>query len=192
MTRKLASALSSSMPAADARMSDDETSIQVLRAGSAIAIVFLVIYLAYDLWSGRGGASYGGIFHWVTVVGALGFLAASFTRGFRTHWKLWNLLFSILLISIFIMISAQTQEGDSRFIAILLFPVATAAFINWEWQWQALMGLACLVLYGVAQLLVPLPSDSVYRWFGLLAAIALARVHFIFHRRLSATPRRAG
>ncbi len=34
-------------------MTDDETSIQVLRAGSAIAIVFLVIYLAYDLWSTR-------------------------------------------------------------------------------------------------------------------------------------------
>ena len=75
MMRKLESVLSSSIPAADARMSDDETSIQVLRAGSAIAIVFLVIYLAYDLGSGRGGASYGGIFHWVTVVGALGFLA---------------------------------------------------------------------------------------------------------------------
>ncbi len=174
MTQKLVALLSSSVPAADARMSDDETSIQVLRAGSAIAIVFLAIYLAYDLRSGRGGASYGGILHSVTVFGALIFLAASFTRGFRAHWKLWNLLFSVMLISIFIMISVQTQEGDSRFIAILLYPVATAAFINWEWQWQALMGLACLVLYGIAQLLVPLPSDSVYRWFGLLAAIALA------------------
>ena len=111
-------------------------------------------------------------------------------RGFRTHWKLWNLLFSILLISIFITISAQTQEGDSRFIAILLYPVATAAFINWEWQWQALMGLACLVLYGIAQLLVPLPSDSVYRWFGLLAAIALAQcISFfigVYRQRLDA------
>ena len=99
MTRRLASAVSSSIPAADARMSDDETSIQVLRAGATIAIVFLVIYLAYDLWSGQRRRSYGGIFHWVTVIGALAFLAATFTRGFRAHWKLWNLLFSILLLS---------------------------------------------------------------------------------------------
>ena len=60
---KLAAAFSSSIPAADTRMSDDETSIEVLRAGSSIAIVFLIIYLAYDLWSGRGGAFFGAIFH---------------------------------------------------------------------------------------------------------------------------------
>ncbi len=109
------------------------------------------------------------------VAAALAFLAASFRRGFRTHWKLWNLLFAILLISIFIMISARSQEGDSQ---LRRDPVASGRNRRVRQssggQWQALMGLACLVLYGIAQLLVPLPSDSVYRWFGLLAAIALA------------------
>jgi signal transduction histidine kinase len=171
---KLFATFASSMPAADARMSDDETSIQVLRAGSTIAIVFLVIYLFYDLWPGRGGTFFGAIFHWITVLATLLFLAASFTRGFRTHWKLWNLLFSIMLISIFIMISSQTREADSRYIAILLFPVATAAFVNWEWKWQALMGLSCIALYGLAELSVPLAEDSIHRWLGLFAAVALA------------------
>jgi len=174
IAEKSAAIFSSSIPAADARMSDDKTSIQVLRAGSSIAIVFLVIYLAYDLWSGRGGTFFSEIFHWLTVLATLAFLAASFTRGFRTHWKLWNLLFSIMLISVFIMISSETQEGDSRYIAILLFPVATAAFVNWEWQWQALMGLSCIVLYGLAELFIPVPGDSAYRWLGLFAAVALA------------------
>jgi signal transduction histidine kinase len=172
IAEKLAAMVSSSIPGADARLSDDETSIQVLRAGCSIAMVFLVVYLAYDLWS--GATLFGAIFHWITVLATLGFLAASFTRAFRTHWKLWNLLFSLMLIAIFIMISAQTREGDSRFIVILLFPVATAAFVNWEWQWQALMGLSCIVLYGLAGLLVPLPGDSIHRWFGLFAAVALA------------------
>jgi len=171
---KLASAFSSSMPAADARMTDEETSIQVLRAGSSISILFLVAYLVYDFWSGQGGTFFGSIFHWLTVLGALAFFVATWTRGFRRHWKHWNLLFAILLISIMILISADTQEGDSRYITILLYPVATAAFINWEWYWQALMGLTCLVLYGLAELLVPVPGDSVHRWFGLFAAIALA------------------
>jgi len=155
-------------------MSDDETSIQVLRAGSAIAIVFLILYLAYDLRSGRGGTFFDAIFHWITVLATLSFLAASFTRGFRKHWKVWTLLFSIMLISIFIMISSETQEGDSRYITILLFPVATAAFVNWEWRWQALMGLSCIALYGLAQLLIPVPGDSIHRWLGLFAAVALA------------------
>ncbi len=174
VAEKLTTIFSSSMPAADVRMSDEETSIQVLRAGSAIAIVFLFIYLAYDFWSGRDGTFYSEIFHWVTILATLAFLAASFTQGFRTHWKLWNLLMAILLISIFILISSETQEGDSRYIAVLLYPVATAAFVNWEWQWQALMGLSCLALFGLAELLVPLPGDSIYRWLGLLAAGALA------------------
>ncbi len=170
----LAAAFASTTPGADARMSDDETSIQVLRAGSAIAIVFLIIYLAYDLWSGPGGTLFGAIFHWITILATLSFLVASFSHRFRTHWKLWNLLFSIMLMSIFVVISSETGEGDSRYIAILLFPVATAAFVNWEWQWQALMGLSCLVLYGLASLLVPVPGDSIHRWFGLFAAVALA------------------
>jgi signal transduction histidine kinase len=174
IAEKLTAAFSASMPSADARMSDEETSIRVLRAGSLIAIVFLVIYLAYDFWSGRGGAVSSEIFHWITIFAASAFLAASFTRGFRIHWKLWNLLFAIVLISIFIMISAQTQEGDSRYIAVLLYPVATAAFINWKWQWQGVMGLSCLALFGVAELLVPVPGDSIYRWLGLLAAVTLA------------------
>ncbi len=155
-------------------MSDDETSIQVLRAGSSIALVFLAIYLVYDLWSAPGGTWFGSIFHWITILATLGFLVASFTRGFRTHWKLWNLLFSIMLISIFIMISSETHEGDSRYITILLFPVATAAFINWEWQWQALMGLSCIALYGLAEIVIPVPGDSFHRWLGLFAAVALA------------------
>jgi signal transduction histidine kinase len=163
-------------------MSDDETSIKVLRAGSSIAILFLVIYLVYDLWAGGGATLVGAIFHWFTVLATLSFLGASFTRGFRTRWKLWNLLFSIMLISVFIVISAETHEGDSRYITMLLFPVATAAFINWEWQWQALMGLASLALYGLAELLVPLPEDSIHRWFGLFAAVALAECISFFIR----------
>src|SRR6185437_6705846 len=88
--KKLASAFSSSLPAGNARMSDDETSVQVLRAGSSISIVFLIGYLAFFL--------------------------ATWTPGFRRHWKHWNLLFAVLLISIIIMISSETQEGESRYI----------------------------------------------------------------------------
>ncbi len=79
-----------------------------------------------------------------------------------------------MLISVNILISSETMEGDARYITLLLFPVATAAFVNWEWQWQALMGFACLVLYGLAWILIPVPGDTFARWLGLFAAIALA------------------
>jgi signal transduction histidine kinase len=190
MADRLAAAFSSALPGADARMSDDETSIAVLRAGSSIAIVFLVIYLVYDLWAGDGGTSFGAIFHWITILATLSFLAASWTRGFRSHWKAWTLAFSIFLIAVFILISSETREDDSRYIAILLFPVATAAFVNWESRWQTLMGAACLALYGFAVFLVPLPGDSPHRWFGLFAAVALAQcISFfigVYRQRLDA------
>ena len=171
---QVATAFASSLPAPGARLSDDETSIQVLRAGASISIVFLIVYLVYDVWSREGGTSFGAIFHWVTVAGSLAFFIATWTSSFREHWKHWTLLFAILLISVFILISSETQEGESRYITIVLFPVATAAFVNWEWQWQAMMGFACLVLFAVAGLVVPVPGDSFHRWLGLLAAIALA------------------
>src|SRR5580704_3622345 len=53
IAERLAAAFSSSIPGVDARMSDEETSIQVLRAGSSIAILFLLAYLVYDFWTGQ-------------------------------------------------------------------------------------------------------------------------------------------
>lgn len=187
---RLVSVFSSSVPGADARMSDDETSIQVLRAGSTVAIVFMIAYLAADLWERQGGTQFGTIFHWITILSALSFFIATWTPGFRKHWKHWTLFFAILVISVNILISSETLEGEARFITLLLFPVATAAFVNWEWHWQALMGLACLVLYGLAWVLIPVPGDTGARWLGLLAAIALAQcISFfigVYRRRIDA------
>ena len=156
------------------RLTDDESAIQVLRTGSAAAIVFLLVFLLYDHYARHGAAFSSTLLHWITVAGAMGFFAATWTRAFSRFWKLWNLLFCVLLISIFIVISAETGEGDSRFAAVLLIPIATAAFVNWGWRWQAAMGLACIVLYGFAEMLVPISAGSFNRWMALLAAVMLA------------------
>ena len=174
IAERLAAAVSSSIPAADARMSDEQTSIQVLRAGSSIAIVFLLAYLIYDVWMGQATTLFGTIFHWATVIGALAFFIGTWTSSFREHWKHWTLLFAIGLMVVQILISSESQEGEARYITILLFPVATAAFVNWEWQWQALIGLACIVLYALAEFVIPIPGDGFNRWLGLLSALALA------------------
>jgi hypothetical protein len=42
------------------------------------------------------------------------------------------------------------------------------------------MGLACLVLYGLAWVLIPVTGDTSARWLGLFAAIALAQCISIF------------
>ena len=187
---RIASIFSSSLPGTDTRISDDDTSIQVLRAGSTVAIVFMIAYLALDVWSRQGGTRFGAIFHWVTVLSALAFFIATWSHAFRNHWKHWTLLFAILVITFNIMISSETLEGEARYITLLLFPVATAAFVNWEWHWQALMGLACIILYALAWFLIPVPGDTFARWLGLFAAIALAQcISFfigVYRRRIDA------
>ncbi len=162
-------------------LSDDAGAMQMQRFVLAIGAFFLLVYLLYDLRLANGPFSGAMVSHWVAVGVTLLFFVATWTAGFRRHWKPGNLFFGVLLVSIFILISAQTHEGDSRFCAVLLFPAATAAFLNWGWRWQAAMGAACIVLYAIAQICVPIPgAASYYRWFGLIAAVALAECTALF------------
>lgn len=168
----------------EAALDDDALAIQVLRTAGSIAILFLLAYLAYDLHRSGGRFTLAALYHWVTIAAVLLFFGLTWTRGFRRYWRFWNLAFCVALVSLFILISRQTGEGDSRYIAILLFPAATASFVNWGWRWQALMGGCCIAMYAAAELLVPLPgSGSVYRWMGLLAGIVLAQATAIFLER---------
>jgi signal transduction histidine kinase len=162
-------------------MTEDEAAIQVLRAGASIGVLFLLVYLAADL-DRRGGVTSGiALMHWAGVLAAVVFLAATWSSGFRRLWKLWNLLICIVLIAFFIGISALTHEADSRFVAVLLIPVASAAFVNWGWRWQTLLGLACIALYALGEVLVPIAGDgSFYRWTGLFAAVVIAEFIALF------------
>lgn len=165
----------------DPGMSEDDAAIQMLRAGGSLAILFLLAYLALDIDARSGTILPAAILHWAALLAAVVFLAATWTGAFRRYWKLWNLLFCVVLIAIFIAISAHTREADSRFVVMLLLPVAAAAFVNWGWKWQALLGLACIGLYALSETLVPISgSGSIYRWLGLFAAVILAEFIALF------------
>ena len=172
-------------------MSADETAVQLIRAGSAVAVVFMIIFLVSDLWSVPAVSFSGTILHGLGILATLAFFAATFTAGFHLHWKLWNLLFAILLLSIFVLISAQTQESDSRYIALLLYPVATGAFVNWEWQWQTLLGLACVTLYGIAEDLCPPAGCFASSMVGAVRGDGAGRLYVIVYRSLPLAHRRA-
>ena len=102
-------------------MSNDESAIQVLRAGSTIAIVFLVIYLVDDLVVASRREPCDRDLPLGNRYRGADIFRRDLDQRFRDYWKLWNLLFCIVVISIFIMISAQTHEGDSRFVAVCCF-----------------------------------------------------------------------
>ncbi len=163
------------------RPEDDEIAIQALRTGLSVGSLFLLAYLAYDSHRMGGGLSAMVMYHWATVVAALLLYGLSWTRGFRRHWRIFSLIFADALIVLFILISSHTRDPDPRFIAVLLFPFATASLVNWDWRWQGMMGASCAALYAVGEKLVPLPgSGSFYRWLGVLAAVTLAHSLAVF------------
>lgn len=167
--------------ASGAFASEDEAAIQLLRTSGSIAIFFLIAYMVYDLGGDLSSSSMLAFYHWLSISMALLFFGVTWTSVFRRHWRFCVLIFSIGLLAMFILISGQSREADSRYVAILLFPIATASFVDWGWRWQGLMSAVCIALYALARTVVPLAADdSFYRWLGLFAAVMLAQATAVF------------
>jgi signal transduction histidine kinase len=162
---------------------DDDEALQVLKLGGSIGLIFLIIYTVFVLRGARAEAPEAG-YYWLILSGTLLFFGVTWTNWFRRLWKFWTLGFCGFLMAMFVLISTFTQDPESRFIAIILIPLATASFVSWGPRWQAAMGALCVAIYAAADFLAPIESASnVYRWFGLAAAIAFAQCTAIFIER---------
>ena len=169
---------------------DDEESLRVLKLGGALGIFMMLAYLAYDQHV-RGQQAPGSGLHWILLGISLLFFSLVWTRAFKRNWKLWTLLYICFLIAMFIAISHFTGDPESRFIAITLCPLATAAFVSWGTRWQLAMALTAVTGYGAGEYLVPIETPfGTYRWMGLFAAVIFAQYTTIFidryRRRLHA------
>ena len=81
----------------------------------------------------------------------------------------------------FILISRVTGDPESRFIAIMLCPLATAAFVSWGTRWQFAMAVTALLGYAAGEYLVPIETPyRMYRWMGLIAGVIFAQYAAIF------------
>jgi signal transduction histidine kinase len=167
---------------------DDEESLRVLKLGGALAIFLLLAYLVYDQQV-RGVNSPGMGLHWLILGATCLFFGLSWTRWFKHRWKFWVLLFALFLFGMFILISRVTGDPEARFLAIMLCPVATAAFVSWDARWQFAMAVMALLSYAAGEYLVPIETPyGVHRWTGLIAAVTIAQYTVLFmdryHRRL--------
>jgi signal transduction histidine kinase len=159
---------------------DDEESLRVLKLGGALAIFMLLAYLLYDQQA-LGMDAPGSGLHWLILGVTLMFFGLSWTRWFKRRWKSWVLLFILFLIAMFILISRETGDPESRFIAIMLCPLTTAAFVSWDPRWQFAMAVTALLSYAAGEYLVPLETPyGMYRWLGLIAGLTVAQYTAIF------------
>ncbi len=168
---------------------DNEESLRVIKLGGGLGIFILLAYVEYDLRV-RGNSGIGAIFHWALLAGAAVFFALLWTRAFRRHAKLWAFSIGVFLMWMFIVISAATRDPESRFIAMALCPVATAAFVGWGPRWQVAMAAVSLASFCAAEYFVPIESPYlIYRWMGLVAALGIAQFTALYidryRRRLS-------
>ncbi|MGH7863743.1 MAG: sensor histidine kinase [Candidatus Binataceae bacterium] len=159
----------------------DEESIQVLKLGGAIGIFFLLAYWVYDYQRFVIDGHPAALPHWLLVGGICLFFGLTWTPGFRRHWRFWTLAFCAYLMLAFIEVSAVTMDPEPRYIAIILCPLAAAAFVDWNPRWQIAMSATSIACYAVAVRWVPIPSGSNgYRWIGLGAAVAVAQCAALF------------
>ena len=100
------------------------------------------------------------------------------------------LLYNVFLMAMFFLISRETGDPESRFLSVMLCPLATAAFVSWGTRWQFAMNLTAALSYAVGVYLVPIETPyGMYRWMGLVTALIFAQYTAIFidryRRRLS-------
>ncbi|HZC44938.1 MAG TPA: HAMP domain-containing sensor histidine kinase [Candidatus Acidoferrum sp.] len=162
---------------------DDDESLRVLKLAGALGIFMLLAYLAYDQQV-LGRRAPGMDLHWLILAATCLFFGMSWTRAFKRHWKLWVLLYNLVLIATFILISRATRNPEARFLAIMLCPLATAAFMSWGTRWQLAMALTAVTGYAAGEHLVPIDTPyRVYRWMGLVAAMIFAQYTATFIER---------
>jgi len=159
----------------------DENAIRVLKLSGPVAVLFMLAYLVVSERGAGPGRSMLTTTHWVALGATACFFGITWLPAFRRHWRLWTLLFSILILSLFIRIGMTNGDSVSPFVAILLCPVASASFVRWNPRWQAAMNVACLLEFAAAMHFFPIPNPfQLYRWLGLLAALCLAQFTAVF------------
>jgi signal transduction histidine kinase len=159
----------------------DEDAIRVLKLSGPVAVLFMLAFLALAGRGVVGGHSPLTTAHWMALGVTAAFFGITWLPAFRRHWRLWTLLFSVLIVSLFIRISVTTGDSVTPFVAIILCPIASASFVRWNPRWQAAMSVACLLEFAAATHFLPSQDPfQIYRWLGLLAALCLAQFTAVF------------
>src|SRR5271169_307659 len=124
----------------------DAEAISTLKVAGPIAIFFMAAYDAVEVL--QGGSHELTPYHYAALAIITMFFGLTWFSGFRRYWKAWTLTTCIVIIALFIKIAALGRNPELAFVAIILCPFATAAFVMWGQVWQAMLNLGCLAMFG--------------------------------------------
>ena len=157
----------------------DAEAIGTLKVAGPIAIFFLLAYGVVEVL--RVGQHALSLYQYAAFAIVTMFFGLTWLSVFRRYWKAWTLTTCVMVVALFIRIAALNHSPELAFIAIILCPFATAAFVMWGPRWQGMLNLGCLALFGAAELAVPSRDQyTVYRWLGFVAALVLSWFTAVF------------
>jgi signal transduction histidine kinase len=157
----------------------DAEAISTLKVAGPIAIFFLAAYGAVVVFLvGEHGLTQ---YHYAAFAIITLFFGLTWLSIFRRYWKAWTLTTCVTIIALFIKIASLGHNPELAFIAIILCPFATAAFVMWGPRWQGMLNLGCLAMFGAAELAVPSHDQyTIYRSLGFAAALVLSWFTAVF------------
>jgi signal transduction histidine kinase len=157
----------------------DAEAISTLKVAGPTAIFFMAAYATVEVLQGHSHELTP--YHFAALAIVTLFFGLTWLSSFRRYWKVWTLTTCIVVIALFIKIAALGRNPELAFVAIILCPFATAAFVMWGQLWQGMLNLGCLAMFGAAQILVPSRDRyTTYRWLGFLAALVLSWFTAVF------------
>jgi hypothetical protein len=109
------------------------------------------------------------------AVAAFVCLWTMWTSRFETKWRETAFAFFFVVILAASYLSLVTGMTEPLFVSLMIVMFGAGSLVPWNQRWQAGLTLLCIAWFATNAIWMPdRPSDSLYKWLGLMAAAALA------------------
>lgn len=149
-----------------------------MRAGAGLLLGFEIVHFAVDSYNSPPATPAMIGSHVIAILIMASVLALTNTRTFERHWRV--ICFANLLVAYALMLGLHALGGRQQplFTTVLITVIGAAAILPWSEFWQLMLGVTGLIVWAIPELeATGAATVNVYRWFGLIIALALG--HFI-------------
>ncbi|HVB78551.1 MAG TPA: response regulator [Candidatus Binataceae bacterium] len=157
-------------------------SLRLMRAGAALLVGFEIIYFVVDFCIPPPMTLAKLALHTGAVSISALVLALTRSEWFERNWR--PVCFSNLVVTYGLTLALRLLSGDTQplFITLVFTLIGAGALLPWSARWQlGLSAVALIIAVAPASERALIGPEAVYRWVGLLIAVALG--HFILLMR---------
>jgi PAS domain S-box-containing protein len=156
--------------------------LRSMRAGAGLLLGFEILYFVVDSYNSPLRNRTVTASHAAVIAITAAVLALTNTEWFERHWR--PACFANLFAVYGLTLGIYAVDGREQplFVTFALTIIGAAAILPWPTLWQLMLGTTAMTALALSGLdITTAEPRNVYRWFGLLIAIALG--HFILLMR---------